>query len=309
MLRVSTSFGAFDSDSPVRSGNHTIQTHHWQSDRPFPADSDLGDAYCVVMFHGYGAHGRRATFRRLGSAFLDDDPLCRGIVSLDFHGHGASTRDGSPGPGATRGMIESGQQLIGDATAVVRDGVVRLYPSYWIVGHSMGGAVALGVVAARVGNCRGLILLAPLLRPVVPCCLRPLVHWAGARFPRAGVPEWLYCENELWSDVCWSDPLYRAYAVADWYPQNPDGLAYGGNLMLGTVRALDELGALAERFVDDGVFRRRRALILHDPGDAVVAGYTDLDPTVTVAPLVGGLHDILANRFDDAWDRIRAFIR
>jgi hypothetical protein len=174
----------------------------------------------------------------------------------------------------------------------------------------MGGGVAVAFARTWHGEpelVSPVVLICPLVRPVIPPCLRPLVRGAAALFPEACLPTWLLDEGEQWADACWSDPVYRDYAKSDWYPQNPKGRAWGGNLRLGTIVALDDLGA----WVSGGSDCCGECCILHDPDDAVVPFQHSLDFTVreAVVAVVGGRHDPLANRYSETASHIVRALR
>ncbi|MGO8896622.1 MAG: acetoin dehydrogenase dihydrolipoyllysine-residue acetyltransferase subunit [Streptosporangiaceae bacterium] len=115
------------------------------------------DGDVVLLVHGYG--GDRNSW-----LFLQEPLAARyRVYALDLPGHGTSGKDVGPGPegpgsGATAG---SGGTLgvLADAVTGVLDalGAERAH----LVGHSMGGAVALAVAARDPGRIASLTLIAP----------------------------------------------------------------------------------------------------------------------------------------------------
>jgi pyruvate dehydrogenase E2 component (dihydrolipoamide acetyltransferase) len=115
------------------------------------------DGDVVLLVHGYG--GDRNSW-----LFLQEPLAARyRVYALDLPGHGTSAKDVGPGPegpgsGATAG---SGGTLgvLADAVTGVLDalGAERAH----LVGHSMGGAVALAVAARDPGRIASLTLIAP----------------------------------------------------------------------------------------------------------------------------------------------------
>eukprot|EP00980_Cylindrotheca_fusiformis_P003781 scaffold834_cov123-Cylindrotheca_fusiformis.AAC.28 len=116
----------------------------------------------MVIFHGFLAHGNYPTVR-YAAEFLADEGYA--VVAVDFPGHGKS-------PG-TRGFIESAETLIADGAAMV-EYAKGLYgksssPKMFLIGSSMGGAIALSV-AHKLSqnntdtNVAGVLLLAPMLK-------------------------------------------------------------------------------------------------------------------------------------------------
>jgi pyruvate dehydrogenase E2 component (dihydrolipoamide acetyltransferase) len=108
----------------------------------------------VLLIHGYG--GDRNSW-----LFLQEPMAARyRVYALDLPGHGTSAKDvgaGPEGPGA--GGSGSTLAVLADAVTGVLDalGAERAH----LVGHSMGGAVALAVAARDPGRIGSLTLIAP----------------------------------------------------------------------------------------------------------------------------------------------------
>jgi pyruvate dehydrogenase E2 component (dihydrolipoamide acetyltransferase) len=116
------------------------------------------DGDVVLLVHGYG--GDRNSW-----LFLQEPLAARyRVYALDLPGHGTSTKDvgaapegpaGSVGPAGSAGTLG----VLADAVTGVLDalGAERAH----LVGHSMGGAVALAVAARDPGRIASLTLIAP----------------------------------------------------------------------------------------------------------------------------------------------------
>ena len=116
------------------------------------------DGDVVLLVHGYG--GDRNSW-----LFLQEPLAARHrVYALDLPGHGTSAKDVGAGPAGTAGP--EGQAgpvgplgVLADAVTGVLDalGAERAH----LVGHSMGGAVALAVTARNPGRIASLTLIAP----------------------------------------------------------------------------------------------------------------------------------------------------
>jgi len=115
------------------------------------------DGDLVLLVHGYG--GDRNSW-----LFLQEPMAARyRVYALDLPGHGTSAKDVGAGPEdpGSGGTVGSGGTLgvLADAVTGVLDalGAERAH----LVGHSMGGAVALAVAARDPGRIASLTLIAP----------------------------------------------------------------------------------------------------------------------------------------------------
>lgn len=102
-----------------------------------------GDAVPAVLVHGFG--GDRDSWMVLEPLLAEE----RTVVALDLPGHGASGRDVGAGTVAALAAI-----LVGTLDAL---GFGKAH----LVGHSLGGAVALAAAAAEPGRAASLTLVAP----------------------------------------------------------------------------------------------------------------------------------------------------
>ena len=106
----------------------------------------------VLLVHGYG--GDR------NSWLFVQEPLAarHRVYALDLPGHGTSAKDVGDGPAGPAGPAGPVAVLAGAVTGVLDAlGAERAH----LVGHSMGGAVALAVAARDPGRIASLTLIAP----------------------------------------------------------------------------------------------------------------------------------------------------
>ena len=124
-----------------------------------------GDARAVIaVAHGLGEHSGR--YARLAEELVAHS---NAVYAVDHRGHGHS-----PGP---RANIERFDHLVSDFCAFAGR-ASRQHPGapVFLLGHSMGGAVAFASALRLQGSLRGLVLSAPALgmeEPIAP--LRKLI--------------------------------------------------------------------------------------------------------------------------------------
>jgi alpha-beta hydrolase superfamily lysophospholipase len=116
--------------------------HDW------PVENSRGS---VLIVHGLGEHGAR--YRDVAQWFNQRGYSAR---SYDQRGHGRS-------PGQ-RGALRHGDDLLSDLTMVYRDYENRASTPPLLLGHSMGGLVALRTVLDERIAPQGLVLSSPALR-------------------------------------------------------------------------------------------------------------------------------------------------
>ncbi|WP_252181315.1 alpha/beta fold hydrolase [Azospirillum sp. B4] len=131
-----------------------------------------GHGPAVIMIHGLGGqmgHFSHSLLDRLAGRYR--------VILLDRPGSGYSTRP----PGAPGGPVAQAAVVAGFIRAL---GLERP----WVVGHSLGGAVALALALDHPDCVAGLALVAPLThpQPEVPSCFRglaitsPAIRWLVA---------------------------------------------------------------------------------------------------------------------------------
>lgn len=106
----------------------------------------------VVVSHGLGEHGGR--YRALAERLVASSHMA--VYALDHRGHGRSQ-----GP---RANIDRFEYLVSDlGTFVGRAHREHPGASVFLVGHSMGGLIALACALKYLGTLHGLVLSAPAL--------------------------------------------------------------------------------------------------------------------------------------------------
>lgn len=132
-----------------RDGNFTAQGGvrlHWQAWEP-----DEGAKASLLVVHGYGEHGGR--YGHLVDHFV---PLGYEILALDQRGHGRS--------GGPRGHVGRFPELVADLHAFrVRVEEERKGRPLFLIGHSMGGLIAVHYALAHAAGLAGLVLSSPAL--------------------------------------------------------------------------------------------------------------------------------------------------
>ena len=181
----------------------------------------------VVIFHGLAAHARFPTVRlaaeRLASAGFV-------VVAVDFPGHGDS-------PGM-RAYIPSAESLIEHAVEATRaaSAVHESLPVF-LLGSSMGGAIALHVADRLTTTVSGVVLLAPMLASAVDSAFVHTLVSALSYTPLARLA--LIPSSATDNAKQYADPVVLREI-------EQDTLAYKGNLRVASVAAVLDLGAATE---------------------------------------------------------------
>lgn len=126
----------------VRPDGQRLRVHDW------PLASARG---AVLLVHGLGEHGAR--YARLAAWFRQRGYAVR---AYDQRGHGLT-----PGP---RGALRHADDLLADLAAVYAEFAATLPGPPVLLGHSMGGLVALRAVLDRRVAPPALVLSSPALR-------------------------------------------------------------------------------------------------------------------------------------------------
>lgn len=132
-----------------------------------PPNKDQKIRGVAVVYHGFGAHSLYPTVRYASSLLAEHGLL---VYGLDFPGHGAS-------PGK-RGLLTGVDDLVEDGIAVAihamadssKNGKSNL--PLFLVGSSMGGAIALAVANRITDTVKGVVMLAPMLSLAVGSAAR-----------------------------------------------------------------------------------------------------------------------------------------
>lgn len=148
----------------------------------------------IVIAHGFGEHGGR--YGHVAARLNDAGYL---VIGADHHGHGLS--------GGDRGMIRFDRAVADLDSVVLSQRAIHPELPIFLLGHSMGGAIALRYAIAHQARLAGLILSGPL----VQVDAHPLAKLAGALIARI-------CPRlpivELDAQLISRDPaVVRAYAA------------------------------------------------------------------------------------------------
>ena len=166
--------------------------------RLFVRRRDLGRARGeIVIVHGFGEHSGR--YDRLG---LHLNAHGYSVTAYDHRGHGLS--DGLPG------HVESFTEYEADLERIVA--AVRSRSeghAIFLVGHSMGGLIALRYLATRSGGLAGAVISAPLIGLASPApAYKLMIARVGARLAPG-----FRLNNEINPAVLSRDPeVGKAYA-------------------------------------------------------------------------------------------------
>jgi alpha-beta hydrolase superfamily lysophospholipase len=172
-VRQNSFFAAGERDvtHPAGSGEslHTLAMADGQRllvrDLPHPAPRGA-----ALIVHGLGEHSGR--YRRLAQWLHERGYTVR---CYDQRGHGQS--------GGARGALRHPEDLLDDLVAVYDDYAARLPTPPLLLGHSMGGLVALRAVLDQRLRPPQLVLSSPALRSRAPAWQRGLARLLGRLAP------------------------------------------------------------------------------------------------------------------------------
>jgi pimeloyl-ACP methyl ester carboxylesterase len=176
----------------------------------------------VVMLHGWGAsaYSFRHAFDRLGAHGLH-------VIAVDLRGFGLSDKPMAVGDYATARYLEDADQLL-DLLAIERAP---------LVGHSMGGGIALHYALQRPERVGALALISPTNLVDIPFLRIPRLapRFFARLFGRRLVPRF---EVELilrW--LAYGDPSLVTDDVVDqyWAPTQLPGYAYAARATLSEI--------------------------------------------------------------------------
>lgn len=237
-----------------------------------------------MIFHGFGSHAR------FPSTFLAAEALSqRGyiVVSPDMPGHGES--DG------LRGYIHSCDDLEKDAVGFVqaaRDALDEPLPLF-VMGSSMGGALAFRVAQALRQHVEGAILLAPMLAPPASSAVHVLLT-ALSYTPLNRVA--LIPSSATSNEKQYSDPDIISQV-------EKDTLAYKGKLRVGSVSVLLDLGARCEASLADAscpilCLLAEREMVLNEAARTAAERLVETAPSTAQRTIrrFDALHGLLCER-------------
>ena len=167
----------------------------------------------VLITHGFGEHSGR--YGALTDHLLNHS---YSVTAYDHRGHGLS--DGLPG------HVESFAEYDGDLAKLVSSVGLRSQTKLlFLIGHSMGGLLALRYVARTSGTLTGAIISAPLIEVAVPVAAHKLmIARVGARMaPRMRLdneinPSYLSRDPEV-GRAYTADPLVNRKVSAKWFAE------------------------------------------------------------------------------------------
>ncbi len=123
-----------------------------------PEDAAAKIRGVAVVYHGFGAHSRYPTVYYVSSLLAKNGFV---VFAMDLPGHGAS-------PGV-RGLLTGVDDLIEDGIAIAKNAIAdsssmkNVELPLFLVGSSMGGAIALSVANKMPDKIKGVVMLAPML--------------------------------------------------------------------------------------------------------------------------------------------------
>jgi len=190
----------------IRSKDGTaISTYHWPAEGKARAQ--------VLIVHGYGEHAQRydELARRLAAAGYD-------VLADDHRGHGTS--------GGVRSHVERFSEYLDDLEIVLAE-ADRLVPGLprYVIGHSLGGLIALRYAIERRPSWAGLVLSSPFLRVKlqVPQWKVLAGQVASRIYPRLALPSGLsgaaVARDPDIARLYDTDPLNGRAATARWYTE------------------------------------------------------------------------------------------
>jgi alpha-beta hydrolase superfamily lysophospholipase len=190
------------------SGGVRIHVRHWRLLKP------RGQ---VLIVHGHGEHSGRyeAVAQRLCAEGWS-------VVAPDHRGHGQS--DGG------RGHCEAWAAYVGDLERVVASFIDPTLP-LGVLGHSMGGLIAIPFALANQDKLRFLALSGPLLEVAVP--VPPIKAFIGRLLsplvPKLSLPTGLDAAHISRTaevvEAYRNDPLVHGMASTRWYTEMIDAMA------------------------------------------------------------------------------------
>lgn len=220
----------------------------------------------VLLVHGLGEHSGR--YSHVAAALVDAGYAVR---AFDHRGHGTS--------GGKRAFVRSYDELLRDLHQFRRI-VVAEHPDVPLVllGHSMGGNIALGYALGEEDGIAALVLSGPALRvgddvsPIQLKVFRMIAKVAPGLRPRG-----------LSADAISRDP-----AVVEAYRSDP--LVYTGKISAGLGAAL--IGAM-QTFPDRYDQLRLPILVLHGTADQLVdvAGSRELEAAAVNADVTAHYYE------------------
>lgn len=154
--------------APSAGAGATLQWHEWPVDAPRAA---------VLLAHGYAEHFGR--YHHVAAAL---NAKGYAVFAVDHWGHGRS--EGIPGFVPSFSAYTDGVSLLRDTIAATHPGL-----PVFLIGHSMGGLIAVNHLIAEQARYAGAILSGPALAPAEPPSRLMIIisRFLSRFFPRVGV--------------------------------------------------------------------------------------------------------------------------
>jgi alpha-beta hydrolase superfamily lysophospholipase len=308
----------------INNRNEKLHTRHFYTDK-YPPKA------IIICLHGYGSHINRIIYKNLYENLTNNG---YSFIGLDFHGHGYS--DGE------RALVKNYVHLIDDALCLLLDiftnipnrygfqvpQVFQKKTPFYIMGHSMGGSIAiLTSLLLNVPNTvtftstfykenkdtiqtqiapffKGTILLCPAVELINLPFVNTIVNQLSFSYTsNYSIPKFIFDESKYNSSI-WSCPKYLKYIEDDGFPNNPNGIGYGGNIKFGTLCSILKLSETVKKNIERINFP---FIVMHDSiGDIIVKSSGSkllIDNSKSrdriYIEIKDGLHDILANKKDE----------
>jgi acylglycerol lipase len=248
-------------DEFLGTGNRRIFWRSWHPETPRGT---------VVISHGFAEHSGRyehVAERLVGAGWA--------VAALDHHGHGRS--EGHRALISLRDAVADLDHLVNHVSCAPGFG-----PPVFLLGHSMGGGIALRYAIAHGERLRGLIVSGPLVEVPGHGAAKVIGRILGRVAPRAGV-------SRLDPAQVSRDPQVVAAYEAD-------PLIHHGPLPAGTVAEfLNHVSSIRA----DVAAIRLPTLILHGTADALCAltGSIDIEAGL-------GSEDVTFNRYDGLFHEV-----
>jgi len=168
----------------------------------------------IVIVHGYAEH--RGRYADLVSRLAPQGFECH---LFDLRGHGHS--------GGIPAHVARFEQYLDDLQRVVARTRSRmdLPTPLFLIGHSLGGLIALEFCRANENSCDGLVVSSPFLRPAfhIPM-VKKILAWGASRiaptlpFDNTLNPKWLSTDQKV-AEAYASDPLVKRTTTPRWFTE------------------------------------------------------------------------------------------
>ncbi|MSQ84524.1 MAG: alpha/beta hydrolase [Myxococcales bacterium] len=166
----------------------------------------------VVVVHGFAEHGNR-----YGNVLDALVPLGAAVMTFDMRGHGQS--------GGRRVFVNKFSEYVDDLQQVLALAATKLPQPLFVVGHSMGGLVALLAARSAKVTVAGWVVSNPALanRVKVPAWKEVLAKIASSIVPGlaipSGIPPTDVSQDQDEVREYDGDPLNNKNATARWYTE------------------------------------------------------------------------------------------